>query len=158
MKPTIQPMSIRCKPNSLTVLFAKSKKSKSNKGAPAPKQEESSATQKAQSSNQASAQAAAKAAESFDLFETDKEEQTRTSQNRIDKFERELRDVVARQKSTEELNTRGTRLEGSGTSDTLDDSKIRDLLLGKAKPVKEEKKDRIRTETGLVLWSLAVVH
>ena len=147
-----QPLPIRGRSAPATVLFAKSKKSKpKDKGsASTPKQESTPVPPISQSSSQSSAQAASKAAESFNLFEGDKEEQSRISQNRIDKFDRELRDVVARQKTTQELDTRGTRLEGTGKSDSLDDSKIRDLLLGKAKPEKQEKKDRLRTETGVI--------
>ena len=156
-----------CKPGtSSTTLFAKAKKpkSKSSNDRPTSTDPESN-TQPAteipppaagRSVQQASAQAAAKAAESYNFFETDKEEQSRKSQNRIDKFERELRDVVVRQKSIEELDKRGTRLEGTEKSNPLDDTMIRDLLLGKAKPNKEEKKDRLRTETGLGLSRLCI--
>ena len=148
IKSKTQAMMNKSKPPSLTALFAKSKKSKPKEASPKVQPAEPSESTSNKIPDQASAQAAAKAAESFNLFETDKEEQTRKSQNRIDKFERELRDVVVRQKSTDELDTRGTRLEGTEKSDQLDDSKIRDLLLGKSKPPKEEKKDRLRTETG----------
>jgi hypothetical protein len=147
-----------CRPGSpVSTLFAKAKKSKSKGSNDRPTANDPvSNTQPvsgdlpavaSRSEEQASAQAAAKAAESYNLFETDKEEQSRKSQSRIDKFERELRDVVVRQKSIEELDKRGTRLEGTDKTDRLDDTMIRDLLLGKAKP-KEEKKDRLRTETG----------
>mmetsp|Transcript_22187 Transcript_22187/g.73040 ORF Transcript_22187/g.73040 Transcript_22187/m.73040 type:complete len:210 (-) Transcript_22187:677-1306(-) len=115
------------------------------------------------------AKMAASAAERLTLLDDDDEEEDEDeeevvlkdqnaegSKERISKFDEQMKEVVAKRKSSEELDVRGTRLptnpSRNAQSNKLDelDQRIKAALRGE--PTEKKKETKIKTETGEELY------